>query len=54
MKLVVDIESNNAAMDINGTIDCVNEIARELHYGEKFGIVRDANGNTVGKWEYSE
>jgi len=55
MNFFVDINSDNEAMH-NETvvINMLNEIIGDLRNGERVGMLRDPNGNTVGRWVYNE
>jgi hypothetical protein len=55
MKMKIEFNCNNAAFD-----DAEQEIKRILDkvsiavQHAEFGIIRDVNGNAIGKWELSE
>lgn len=37
----------------HGISEALAIIGEEVRYGEKDGHIRDSNGNTVGKWEWT-
>ena len=56
MKLTITISSENQAVndDPQGTVKESLQviISRIVNDGEHVGLIRDINGNTIGKWEY--
>ncbi len=55
MKFTVDIDSeNDAVQEVHHVVDILHDIVQELMAGEKSGILRDYNGNTVGSFQLEE
>ena len=53
MKLTMTIESGNAAVveDPEKAIErAMTDVLCRVRWGHKEGIIRDANGNTIGRW----
>ena len=56
MKFIVEINNyDNAAMcdyPEQATTEILQTIAKKIENGSVYGPVKDANGNTVGNWEF--
>jgi hypothetical protein len=51
-RFTLTVELGNAAMSTPEDVaDALREVADALEAGASSGIVRDVNGNTVGRWE---
>jgi hypothetical protein len=52
-RFTVEIELGNDAMQ-NGedVANALVEMAADLRIGQESGVVRDFNGNTVGRWAF--
>jgi hypothetical protein len=51
MNLLVDVNSDNEAMQHEMVVkNILLDIVSEINHGEHAGIIRDRNGNTVGRW----
>ena len=56
----IEFSTDNAAFDESDGYQAEREIRDILHkiayyvthHGDKSGMVRDSNGNTIGKWEW--
>lgn len=49
----ITIETGNDAMQTSADVaDALREVADKLDAGRDGGLVRDANGNTVGRFDF--
>ena len=57
MLFSLSIDSNNAAL-IDGGVDEIANIlgqaVADMRDGQRYGFLRDSNGNTVGHWDIEE
>lgn len=53
MKLKIKIDSDNEANKRHDVVAMVRDIAARIEDDNDSGVVRDVNGNVVGKWSLS-
>lgn len=54
MKFTLTIETDNQAFvdfPVGSTREALDTVNMKMFFGQRSGIIKDVNGNTVGSWE---